>query len=138
MVGPRCNRCEFVGELDPLEGQLEARVEEVGDRDSFAAGGWADDPVWRGLEIAIGRRLEHLAEIHQIHPGTGGRVDHLPTDLDLETADLVLENERQEPGIRVQTDTLAVAGIRGRRGVADDLEVDVALGQEAVVEVIHW
>jgi hypothetical protein len=36
VVGPRCNDGEFVGELDPLEGQLEARVEEVGDRDSFA------------------------------------------------------------------------------------------------------
>ena len=67
-------------------------------------------------------------------PGRAG-VDHLPADLDLETADLVLKNEGQEPGIRVQTDTLAVTGIGGRR-VADDLEVDVALGQEAVVEVI--
>ena len=136
MIGPRCNRGEFVGELDPLEGQFEARVEEVGDRDSLATGGRAHDPVWRGLEIAVGRSLEHLAEIHQVHAGTGWRVDHLPADLDLETADLVLKNEGQESGIRVQTDTLAVTGIGGRRGVADDLEVDVALGQEAVVEVI--
>ena len=68
------------------------------------------------------------------HAGTGWRADHLPADLDLETADLVLKR-RSEPGIRVQIDTLAVTGIGGRR-VADDLEVDVALGQEAVVEVI--
>ena len=39
MIGPRCNRGEFVGELDPLKGQFEARVEEVGDRDSLATGG---------------------------------------------------------------------------------------------------
>ena len=70
-------------------------------------------------------------------PGFGVGVDELAVELDLQSADVVLQHERHEPGVVVHADALARVGVAWLRRVADDLQVRIAARQHDVVEVVQ-
>jgi len=93
----------------------------------------------RRPQIPIGRRLQHLAKVHQIRALDARRIDHPVAKLHLQPANVVLQNERQQARVLMQTDALPrfiglVDGWRGR--VANDLEMHVRVRHEAGVELI--
>ena len=122
---PGASGGEVRREVDRRQRRLQLRVEEVGERDPLDAGRRADHAVHGRLVVAAGDELEHLADVDDEGARAWRHVDQLTVPLDLQPADVVLVDEREEPGVAVGADALAGAvGPRWRGGgeVADHLE----------------
>ena len=106
---------------------IQLGTEEESDRQPLLVGGRRNDPVHRCPQIAVGRQLQQLADIHHKAARQRGRVNPaVRRDFDLQSFLLILQQEAEKAGVLMRANALGALGLL-LAGIADQLDMFIGL-----------